>query len=540
MIPQLIAGGGVYVMNGFDGEEAIWAGRQPGVTTLKVVPAMLPALLSAHSDSEPLGYETIIYGAAPIPEPLLEQAMDRFGPILTQIYGQSEAPMTLTLMDKASHARPGGHRTSAGRAWRNVAVEVRSPDGQVLPVGEQGEVTISGPHHMTGYLHLEDATAEVLRDGWVWTRDIGTIDEQGFVYLLGRRDEMINSGGFNISPREVEHVLQDHPAVAECAVVGRPDPKWGAAVTAMVHLHDSAHATAAEILEFAKPRLTFRTPKSIVISSAIPRNPYGKVDRTEVLRILAASEPRMSTLAERLAERALEPVSEADADTLRTLTLTNVAAGAGDRGAMSQLLDRLGFDAQRAPDAAFLSGAKLHARTQDDFYPEGRVHVGSITLAAAVALADSVGDRTLPALAAGYRVMCAIADAHTTEAQARGMRPWVCSVRSAPPLRHPWRSAWTPRRPRTRSRSPPPRRPGTTRRGSRAPTSGSWRSAPRRAQAWRQPSSRGRASPLHPTRSRAGRAGPARCSAIAGPALSPPLSANGSSAPASWPSSHTR
>jgi fatty-acyl-CoA synthase len=290
VIPQLIAGGGVYVMNGFDGEEAIWAGRQPGVTTLKVVPAMLPALLSAHSDSEPLGYETIIYGAAPIPEPLLEQAMDRFGPILTQIYGQSEAPMTLTFMDKASHARPGGHRTSAGRAWRNVAVEVRSPDGQVLPVGEQGEVTISGPHHMTGYLHLEDATAEVLRDGWVWTRDIGTIDEQGFVYLLGRRDEMINSGGFNISPREVEHVLQDHPAVAECAVVGRPDPKWGAAVTAMVHLHDSAHATVAEILEFAKPRLTFRTPKSIVISSAIPRNPYGKVDRTEVLRILAASE----------------------------------------------------------------------------------------------------------------------------------------------------------------------------------------------------------------------------------------------------------
>jgi 2-methylcitrate dehydratase PrpD len=131
----------------------------------------------------------------------------------------------------------------------------------------------------------------------------------------------------------------------------------------------------------------------------------------------------MSTLAESLAERALEPVSEADADTLRTLTLTNVAAGAGDRGAMSQLLDRLGFDARRAPDAAFLSGAKLHARTQDDFYPEGRVHVGSITLAAAVALADSVGDRTLPALAAGYRVMCAIADAHTTEAQARGMRP---------------------------------------------------------------------------------------------------------------------
>jgi acyl-CoA synthetase (AMP-forming)/AMP-acid ligase II len=251
---------------------------------------MLPALLSAHSDSEPLGYETIIYGAAPIPEPLLEQTMDRFGPILSQIYGQSEAPMTLTVLDKASHAKPGDHRMSAGRAWRTVAVEVRSPDGQIVPVGEQGEVTIAGPHHMTGYLGLEAATAEVLRDGWVWTKDIGTIDEQGFVYLLGRRDEMINSGGFNISPREVEHVLQDHPAVAECAVVGRPDPKWGAAVTAMVQLHASAGTTVADILEFARPRLTFRTPKAIVISDAIPRNPYGKVDRSEVLRVLAASE----------------------------------------------------------------------------------------------------------------------------------------------------------------------------------------------------------------------------------------------------------
>jgi fatty-acyl-CoA synthase len=284
VLPYLLSGGGVYVMERFDAEEAVWAIGQSGVTTLKVVPAMLPPFLEAHAAGGSKRYRTVIYGAAPIPAPVLEDALERLGPVLVQIYGQSEAPMTLTCLHEADHRRRGPHRASAGRAWRSVAVEARNSGGEALPPGEVGELTIRGSHHMTGYLGLEDETNDVLRDGWVWTKDIGTIDEEGFVYLLGRRDEMINSGGFNIAPREVEQVLQDHPAVLDCAVIGLPDQRWGAAVSALVQLRCGAAASTEEIVEFVRPRLTFRTPKRILVTDAIPKNAYGKVDRASVRR----------------------------------------------------------------------------------------------------------------------------------------------------------------------------------------------------------------------------------------------------------------
>jgi fatty-acyl-CoA synthase len=292
VLPWLFAGGGVHVLDGFVADEVLWAAEQPGVDALKAVPAMFPTLLEAHAAAggRPLGYEQIIYGAAPMPGPVLEDALERFGPVLVQIYGQSEAPVTLTCLRREDHARPGAQRSSAGRPWRSVAIEVRAPDGTVLPAGETGEVTVRGSHHMTGYHGLPEATTEVLRDGWVWTKDMGTIDEQGFVHLLGRRDEMINSGGFNISPREVEHVLQEHPAVTECVVIGTPDPRWGTAVNAIVRLRGDAVVTGEEIIAFARPRLTFRTPKRVFVADGIPKNPYGKVDRAQVLLALEGAD----------------------------------------------------------------------------------------------------------------------------------------------------------------------------------------------------------------------------------------------------------
>lgn len=292
VMPMLWSGGGVYVVaGGFDAEEVVWAAGQDGVTTLKVAPAMFPPLLEAHDPAAgPLGYETIIYGAAPMPGPVLEESLERFGPTLVQIYGQTEAPMTLTCLHKPDHAVAGGQRTSAGRPWRSVALEVRDPDGKPLPPGETGEVTIRGSHHMTGYHNLAEATAEVVRDGWIWTKDIGTVDERGFVHLLGRRDEIINSGGFNISPREVEHVLQAHPAVEECVVMGMPDRRWGAAVHAMVQLRTGSQVSGEELIGFARPRLSFRTPKRVLVSEEIPKTAYGKVDRERVTSLLAETD----------------------------------------------------------------------------------------------------------------------------------------------------------------------------------------------------------------------------------------------------------
>jgi fatty-acyl-CoA synthase len=285
VLPYLISGGGVHIMRRFDPAEAVALGNADGMRTLKIVPAMIDSLLAAAGD-RPLGYDTIVYGAAPIAAPALEAALDRFGPVLVQIYGQSEAPVTLTCLHKHDHQGSGEHRFSAGRPWRSVGVEVRGEDGAVLGPGEVGEVAVSGSHMMTGYHQLPAATADVFDGDWIRTRDMGTMDERGYVFLVGRRDEMINSGGYNISPREVERVLIEHPDVTEVTVVGLPDERWGHAVNAAVCARDGAALTADQLIAFARPRLGFRTPKSVLVLGEIPKTAYGKVDRNQVVAAL--------------------------------------------------------------------------------------------------------------------------------------------------------------------------------------------------------------------------------------------------------------
>jgi len=286
-LPYLVSGGGVRVMSRFD-PELVWelSGR-PDVHTLKLVPAMFPPLLDAARPTG-WGYETSIYGAAPIAGPILDEALDRFGPTLMQGYGQSEAPCTLTCLRKQDHLDPVA-RASAGRPWRSVNLQIRDEHGEEVPAGTVGEVTVAGDLLMTGYHGLPAATADVLKDGWLRTRDLGKIDERGFVHLQGRVDDIINSGGYNVAPAEVEAVLLQHPAVLEAAVLGLPHPRWGAAVAAGVRLRAGAWATAAELDEFARPRLSFRAPKTIVILDEIPRSPYGKVDRLVLRELLVAA-----------------------------------------------------------------------------------------------------------------------------------------------------------------------------------------------------------------------------------------------------------
>jgi fatty-acyl-CoA synthase len=282
ILPALMGGGGVRLIDRFDPEEALALSGSGRVRTLKIVPAMMDGLLAA-SEKQPFGYDSLLYGAAPIAAPVLERALDRFGPVLTQIYGQSEAPATLTCLPAWAHEGDGEQRFSAGLPWRTVALEVCDPDGDPVPAGELGEVLIRGPHMMNGYHGLPEATAEVIDHGWLRTKDMARRDERGFVYLQGRRDEMINSGGFNISPGEVERVLVDHPDVEEAVVVGLPDERWGHAVNAAVRLRSGAAASADEVIGFARPRLGFRTPKAVLIFDDIPRNSYGKVDRPSVV-----------------------------------------------------------------------------------------------------------------------------------------------------------------------------------------------------------------------------------------------------------------
>ncbi|GAA1033736.1 MULTISPECIES: AMP-binding protein [Amycolatopsis] len=279
VLPYLISGAGVHVMPKFDPDEVWRRSREGHFRTLKAVPAMLEPLLDAARGE--WGFETIVYGASSVALPVLERALDRFGPTLVQDYGQSEAPMTITCLSKADHLDPYA-RQSAGRPWRSVAVEVRTEDGRVARTGEIGEVYVRGSHLMSGYHRKPEATAAVLVDGWLRTKDLARADERGFVHLQGRNDEMINSGGYNIAPREVENELSAHAAVSEAVVLGLPDPRWGDAVTAVVRLRDAQAASSQELIEFVRPRLGIRTPRRLEIWDAIPRTPYGKVDRVEL------------------------------------------------------------------------------------------------------------------------------------------------------------------------------------------------------------------------------------------------------------------
>lgn len=274
VLPYLISGAGLIVQSKFDAEEIEALARRDEVRTAKIVPAMLPDLLAL---SKPPRLDTLIYGGAPIGLPLLEASLERFGAVLVQIYGQSEAPMTITCLHRDDHLGGGEERISVGRPWRSVALRAVGPEQETLPAGEIGEIMISGDHMMTGYLGMPGATQEVMRDGWLATRDMGYLDERGFVYLMGRRDEMIISGGFNIAPREVEQVLLEHEAVVECVVFGVDDERWGSAVHAAIVC--GTPVSESGLIDSVKPRLGFRTPKRIVFVDSVPKNAYGKLDR---------------------------------------------------------------------------------------------------------------------------------------------------------------------------------------------------------------------------------------------------------------------
>jgi acyl-CoA synthetase (AMP-forming)/AMP-acid ligase II len=275
VLPYLLSGAGLVIQPKFDPELIAHAARRPEVRAAKIVPAMIPPMLEL---ADRLDLESLIYGGSAIGKPLMEASLERFGPILIQIYGQSEAPMTLTVLNREDHLGDGEQRISAGRPWRSVALEARDAEGRALPPGAIGEIHVAGDHLMTGYLSQPDETAAVLKDGWLATRDMGYVDERGYVFLMGRLDEMIISGGFNIAPREVEIALLEHPAIMDCAAFGAEDPRWGAAVHAAVVSDD--HLTAQSVIDWARPRLGFRTPRRVVLIDALPRNAYGKLDRS--------------------------------------------------------------------------------------------------------------------------------------------------------------------------------------------------------------------------------------------------------------------
>lgn len=291
-------GSGIYIMphvcraalnavpesGGFEPDEIFELVKARPGTSMFAAPTMIKRMVDYGGDVDPSGLRTLVWGGAPMYVEDVKKALDRFGPRLAQIFGQGESPMTGTVLSKQviadrDHPRWLERIGSAGIANSACEIRVAGPNDEPLPVGETGEVLIRGDCVVPGYWRNPQASAETLRNGWLHTGDVGSMDEDGFVTLKDRSKDMIISGGSNIYPREVEEVLLTHPGVREVSVIGRPDPEWGEIVVAYV----VGDAAAPELDRLCLDNIArFKRPKDYVFVDALPKNNYGKILKTEL------------------------------------------------------------------------------------------------------------------------------------------------------------------------------------------------------------------------------------------------------------------
>lgn len=261
------------------------------ITVFTCVPTLLTRIVNhPRIDEYDLSsLRAIGYGAEPIPYNTLEKALARFGPVLTQNYGLTEAMMTVATLGPAEHfeepfdGAPLRPRAGCiGRPYTFVEVVLRDEQGRPVPVDEVGEITIRSEHMTAGYWNRPEETAKVLRDGWLWTGDLARRNAQGYITLAGRSKDMLISGGFNIYPAELETVLTNHPQVVEAAVCGVPDADWGEIAVAFVAPLPGTRPTAEEMQAHCKPILGLRTPRRFAFVDSLPKNANGKIDKARV------------------------------------------------------------------------------------------------------------------------------------------------------------------------------------------------------------------------------------------------------------------
>ncbi|MCS3880528.1 AMP-binding protein [Gordonia amarae] len=288
-VPTLLKGGELIVLPGFDPAQVLRTIEEEKISATMLVPSMLYALMD-HPDSRTRdlsSLETVYYGASPINPVRLAEAVERFGPIFAQYYGQSEAPMVISYLGKDDHPGPGEDTrrlSSCGRPSAFLRTALLGPDDKPVPKGEPGEICVAGPLVADGYWGLPEQTADTFRDGWLRTGDVAREDADGFWYIVDRTKDMIVTGGFNVFPREVEDVVAEHPSVAQVGVVGTPDDKWGEAVTAVVVLRAGAEPDhdriTTEIQQSVKDRKgSVQSPKQVIFVESLPLTALGKPDK---------------------------------------------------------------------------------------------------------------------------------------------------------------------------------------------------------------------------------------------------------------------
>ena len=283
----IFAGSKAVVLPEYDPTEALDLIERYNISKIFMVPAAIQILLNhprVHEvDFSNLKY--ITYGASPIPLELMKRAMDVLGCGFVQMYGMTETSGTIVTLDPEDHDPKGNPRMrSVGTPLKDVELKIIDEDGKEVPTGTIGEIATRSPKNMKGYWNRPDATAETIdADGWLRTGDAGYFDEDGYLYIQDRVKDMIISGGENVYPAEVENAVYAHPKVADVAVIGVPDEKWGEAVKACVVVKDGEELTEAEVIAHAREHIAgYKCPKSVDFIPALPRNPSGKILRKDL------------------------------------------------------------------------------------------------------------------------------------------------------------------------------------------------------------------------------------------------------------------
>ena len=286
----IFKGAKAIITNGFRVDEFFDLVTEKGITFTFMVPTMLYSLLDSklRTKYDLRSLRTVLIGGAPLLPQRLEEAVEAMGPIFQVGYAQMEAACCGTIFTQKQivdtiQRNKTNRLQSCGHPVMMAQIKVASENGQEAGIGELGEILIRGPHMMAGYWRKEEETQKTIVDGWIHSGDLGTVDEDGFIYILDRKKDMIITGGLNVYSTEVESVLASNPDVAEVIVIGTPDRKWGEQVLAIVVKKEGTSLTEDNLIRYCKENLAaYKVPKHIEFRDSIPKTPYGKYDKKKI------------------------------------------------------------------------------------------------------------------------------------------------------------------------------------------------------------------------------------------------------------------
>lgn len=289
VMPTLLRGSKLLLLDHFDAGRVNHLLASEGVSSTFMAPTMIQLLMQhvTPAQAKKFRLRCLLYGGAPFPTHRLQEALELFGPVMVQGYGQWESPIAVSLLTRQDHVDGlkgnSSILSSGGRATMFSDIEILDDEGNVLEAGSLGEIATSGPQLMVGYYKNEEATKEIRHGVWQRTGDVGYKDEQGYLYITDRKKDMIITGGMNVYPTQVEHTLYQHVELEELCVVGLPDDLWGETVHVVAVRKKGSSVSDAELLGWAKERLpNDRRPRTAEFVDALPKNNYGKILRRQV------------------------------------------------------------------------------------------------------------------------------------------------------------------------------------------------------------------------------------------------------------------